>query len=127
MGDGLFKNRQRNPPRFRSLPWSHDTRFNRYGLPTHHPLMPTNQEFTQLLSDAGPTVLLAAAVLALWKRDEKRDKERLDIGRQRDERISALEAKQDQHASQYRELAERMADVVSETKHVMEKVLHKLG
>lgn len=89
--------------------------------------MPTNPEFTQLLSEAGPTVLLAAAVLALWKRDEKRDKERLDIGLKRDERISALEAKQDQHALQYRELAERMADVVSETKHVMEKVLQKLG
>jgi shikimate kinase len=89
--------------------------------------MPANPEFTQLLSEAGPTVLLAAAVLALWKRDEKRDKERLDIGLKRDERISALEAKQDQHASQYRELAERMADVVSETKHVMEKVLQKLG
>lgn len=72
-------------------------------------------------------MLLALAVIALWRRDEKRDQERLQIGTRRDERIAALEHKQDEHASQYRELAERMADVVSETKHVMEKVLQKLG
>jgi shikimate kinase len=89
--------------------------------------MSADPDLLTLLPEAGPTVLLAVAVLALWKRDEKRDKERLEIGTRRDERISALEAKQDQHASQYRELAERMADVVSETKHVMEKVLQKLG
>ncbi len=83
--------------------------------------------FMNILSSGGPSVLLALAVIALWKRDEKRDTERLQIGTKRDERIAALEAKQDQHAAQYRELAERMADVVGQTKHVMERVLEKLG
>jgi hypothetical protein len=83
--------------------------------------------FMSLLSSGGPSVLLALAVIALWKRDEKRDAERLQIGAKRDERIAALESKQDQHAAQYRELAERMADVVGQTKHVMERVLEKLG
>jgi phosphoglycolate phosphatase-like HAD superfamily hydrolase len=80
-----------------------------------------------LVSSGGPSVLLALAVIALWRRDEKRDQERLQIGAKRDERIAALEAKQDQHATQYRELAERVADVVGQTKHVMERVLEKLG
>jgi shikimate kinase len=89
--------------------------------------MSADPDLLHLLPEAGPTVLLAVAVLALWKRDEKRDKERLEIGTRRDERISALESKQDQHATQYRELAERVADVVGQTKHVMERVLEKLG
>jgi hypothetical protein len=83
--------------------------------------------FVDVLSTGGPSVLLALAVIALWRRDEKRDHERLQIGTKRDERIAALESKQDQHAAQYRELAERMADVVGQTKHVMERVLEKLG
>jgi len=89
--------------------------------------MPADPDLLHLLPEAGPTVLLALAVIALWRRDEKRDSERLQIGAKRDERIAALESKQDQHAAQYRELAERMADVVGQTKHVMERVLEKLG
>jgi hypothetical protein len=81
----------------------------------------------EMVSTGGPSVLLALAVVALWRRDEKRDSERLQIGAKRDERIAALESKQDQHATQYRELAERVADVVGQTKHVMERVLEKLG
>jgi hypothetical protein len=83
--------------------------------------------FVDVLSTGGPSVLLALAVIALWRRDEKRDHERLQIGARRDERIAALEHKQDEHANQYRELAERVADVVGQTKHVMERVLEKLG
>jgi hypothetical protein len=86
-----------------------------------------DEKLVDLLSTGGPSVLLALAVIALWRRDEKRDSERLQIGAKRDERIAALESKQDQHAAQYRELAERMADVVGQTKHVMERVLEKLG
>ena len=87
----------------------------------------TDATMIEMVSTGGPSVLLALAVVALWRRDEKRDSERLQIGAKRDERIAALEAKQDQHAAQYRELAERMADVVGQTKHVMERVLEKLG
>jgi hypothetical protein len=71
------------------------------------------------LAQLTPSLILAVFVVAFWKRDEKRD-----IAR--DKRISALEAKQDEHAEQYRELAERVADVVGQTKQVMEKVLEKL-
>lgn len=71
-------------------------------------------------------VTLCVVVLALWRRDEKRDAERLEAGKKRDERITALESKQDEHAAQYRELAERVTDVVAQTKHVMERVLDKL-
>jgi hypothetical protein len=87
----------------------------------------TDATMIEMVSTGGPSVLLALAVVALWRRDEKRDSERLQIGAKRDERIAALESKQDQHAAQYRELAERMADVVGQTKHVMERVLEKLG
>jgi hypothetical protein len=78
------------------------------------------------LAQLSPTAILAVIVLALWKREEKRDTERLELGKKRDQRITALETKQDEHAAQYRELAERVADVVGQTKQVMEKVLEKL-
>ncbi len=71
------------------------------------------------LTQLTASTILAVFVVAFWKRDEKRD-----IARNK--RITALEAKQDEHAEQYRELAERVADVVGQTKQVMEKVLEKL-
>lgn len=78
------------------------------------------------LAQLSPSAILAVVVLALWRRDEKRDTERLEAGKKRDQRITALESKQDEHATQYRELAERVTDVVAQTKHVMERVLDKL-
>ena len=71
------------------------------------------------LAQLTPSAILSVIVVALWGRDEK-------AGKKRDERIAALESKQDEHAAQYRELAERVADVVGQTKQVMEKVLEKL-
>lgn len=71
------------------------------------------------LAQLTPSAILSVIVVALWGRDEK-------AGKKRDERITALESKQDAHAEQYRELAERVTDVVAQTKHVMERVLDKL-
>lgn len=79
------------------------------------------------LAQLGPAALLALAVIALWRRDLCRDVERAAASKLRDDRIANLEAKQDDHANQYRILAEKMAEVVADNRNVMLRVLESMS
>jgi hypothetical protein len=90
-------------------------------------------EVLAALPSLGVSGVLAIAVVVLWRRSEARDAERQKATEIREARIAALEAKSDEHADQYRVLAEAVAEqigrntvVLEQTNEVMRQVLARL-
>jgi uncharacterized coiled-coil protein SlyX len=97
------------------------------------PLALTELQIMSALPSLGVSGCLAIAVVMLWRKSEARDIEREKTSVSREQRISALEAKADEHADQYRALAEVVTETVSrntmvmeQTTLVMERVLTRL-
>jgi len=89
-------------------------------------MTPIDTNLLTTLATGSPAALMLVAIVILWKQIGNKDSESIKRGETRDARIAHLENKQDEHAEQYRVLAERIAEVVGQTKDVMEKVLSRL-
>jgi len=93
-------------------------------IPEH--LTMTDPQLIQTLASGSPAVLMVFAIVMLWRQIAQKDAESKLRGDVRDQRIATLENAHDKHADQYRDLAEKVATVVGQTKDVMERVLEKL-
>ena len=88
--------------------------------------MPPDAQLIQTIATSSPAVLMVFAIVMLWRQIAQKDAESKMRGDVRDARIATLEQAHDKHADQYRDLAEKVATVVGQTKDVMERVLEKL-